>query len=1363
MVTGFLVDATAATGIDMDTTADVINATTPAGNIIIEETNDVYLFSVTAPAGTVDVTTKGAGDVTVGTITAATTVDLTLGGAGDVLDDGDPSTLITGTVLTVDGPSAGAVSGDVTVETTVGSVDIEATGDVTVRETDGVTLTNVVSGGDAEITAGSTVTVVSVDATTRAAIESGGNITGGVITSPEVALEAAGSVTNIDLGNNGVTLAVLAGGDIEIDGTSGDLTVGAVDGVDQGLSGVITAKGDVTLDAAASLNVNADITAGGGTADLSALGGNITTVDGAVVTASLVDADATGSIDLNTDADTIVATFSAAGVAFIDEADTVTIQNTTGGTLDVTILEDGDILDGGGNNVDTLYAETQNGDITYVDGDNLIAMDVRAQGTGQNVTLTAGGSLDVRYVEAAGDTVNLNASGDIWDSTGTGTRDVFAGILVVDANANGDVNLDTEVHTAHAAGANVVNNVTIREETDLTVGANGFDTANSGSIVITTANGDLLTVGVLDADGPGTITLTTNGPDRDIILGNDVTGASGSIMLHASGGVNQTGGMVTTDVGVEVTAGGAVSLAQPGNAMTEIAVDTTGTVAIDDDAATGLTVGTVNGVSGIDSNGYNIDIDTAGNLSVDQFINAGSLGDVTINTIGWVAGAGDITGNIIDVTATNGIDIDTVGNIIDANGGAAGNVVIEELDDVTLRDIDSAGSVDVTLLNAGDIIVNEIDAATNVSLHLPNGSVQNDGNSGTDIAAGSALIIDNDAGGAITGYANVDTTVKSADIQAVGDVTIHETDGIILTQVTSDDDVYVENGLNGDIWVNTVTGLTSVTIDSDGAIDGTGAALITTPTVDLDADTGIGAGTPINLATTTSVDADTDTGAIDLNNSAAGPVTVNSLTTASGDINYESTAAGNLLVTLARTDNGDITIINTDGDITLGVVSAIGNDVTITAAGSGGIDDVVDELDADIFAANVDLNAEDGIGSSEAIEMEITNTIEADTTGGAIDLDNEASTPAMVTITSLTTGSGDINFDQYSKEGYTGTTDLTVNLAAAGGAAAGDGDITITNTTPNGDILIGTAAGGITALGDTVSITAAGFIDDLQAEPDAFLDIDITATTMDLNAGLGIGMNAALETEADFITADTMIGDVILWNEADSRVVVNSLTTGNGNINFFQQGLNTYGMEVDVDFVEVRTDYGHVYLRNVDNTPLDNTYGNVFIGDVAASEKIWIVTSGSILNLDVDTTTVISAPWAYLEATNGTIGVFELPIDVDVTGALFIEAGGLDDGWLSANLQGRDVYALYPDERIPGLVLFNSEEPGAAPGVGGVVDGVNQFTDWYFQGIAQNQAVIGNEIWPYVLQLDVFGDSVFAPFDDLFMIEGKGITPEDDE
>uniref|UniRef100_UPI00047F913F hypothetical protein n=1 Tax=Desulfatibacillum aliphaticivorans TaxID=218208 RepID=UPI00047F913F len=698
-------------------------------------------------------------------------------------------------------------------------------------------------------------------------------------------------------------------------------------------------------------------------------------------------------------------------------------------------------------------------------------------------------------------------------------------------------------------------------------------------------------------------------------------------------------------------------------------------------------------------------------------------------------------------------------------------VVIEEFDGVTLRDIDAGKSVDVTLLNAGDIIVNEIDAGSNVSLHLPNGSVQNDGDSTTDIAAGSALIIDNDAGGAITGYANVDTTVKSADIQAVGDVTIHETDSIILTRVTSQDDVYVQNGANGDIWVDVVTGLTSVTIDSDGFIDGTGSALITTPTVDLDADTGIGATAAINLATTTSVDADTDTGAIDLNNSATGFVTVNSLTTALGDINYDSTAAGDLLVTLARTDNGDITITNTKGDITLGVVSAIGNDVTITAAGSGAINDVTDELDADIFAANVDLNAVDGIGNTEAIEMEITNTIAADTVTGAIDLDNEASTPAMVTITSLTTGSGDINFDQYSKEGYTGTTDLTVELATAGGAATGDGNITITNTTPNGDILIGTAAGGITALGDTVSITAAGFIDDLQAEPDALLDIDITATTMDLNAGLGIGMNAPLETEADFITADTTIGDIILWNEADSRVVVNSLTTGDGNITFIQQGLGTYPDPVDIDFVVVKADHGlapnpnngNVYLENIDPTPLDNVYGNAFVGDVRGSETVRIITSGSILNLDVDTTTVISAPWAYLQATNGTIGVFELPIDVDVTGALFIEAGGLDDGWLSANLQGRDVYALYPDERIPGLVLFNSEEPGAAPGVGGVVDGVNQFTDWYFQGIAQNQAVIGNEIWPYVLQLDVFGDSVFAPFDDLFVIEGKGITPEDDE
>ncbi|WP_028316592.1 beta strand repeat-containing protein, partial [Desulfatibacillum aliphaticivorans] len=699
LITADLVDAKAQTSITMNTDVNTIIADALGGNVVITEADGVFLERVTAPAGTVDITTKAAGDVVVGRIAGSTTVDLTLGGAGDVLDDGDDATWIAGTVLTIDGPSAGAVSGSVTVRTDVDSVDIEATGDVTITEANAITLTQV-TGDDVEVTAGGNVTIGSVDATGasgRAAIEAVGNINGGTITAPLAALEATGSVggaTAITLDNAGVTLAVTAGGDVEIDGTSGDLTVGAVDGVDQGLSGVI-AGGNVDLDAAANLNVNADITAGGGTADLSANGGNITTVDAAIVTAATVLADAAGNIDLNTDAVDLTAVFGKTGTATIDELNGLRILNTTGQTLDVTIEQDGAITDGGGNKVDNLYLETQNGAITFSNLQTLNVMNVRAGGTGNDVTLTSVNGMNVDYVEAAGDTVFLTTGRDITDLNGAGTAqanlNVLARELVLDAEGSvgsfvtdvGSIDLDTEVTIAHLSGADQATNVTLREWTDITVGANGFDTQGNGFVSITTTDGPIAVEGVIDADGAGTILLAANGANNNITLNANLIGNSGIIMLHAAGSVNQLAGTVTADTGVEVTAGGPVSLAQAGNAMTMVAVTANGDVAIDDDAAGGLTVGTVNGVNGITSNNNDIRVNSAGDLTLAQFVNAGSVGDVTLVSAGAIAGSGMVTGFLVDATAATGIDMDTTADVINATT-PAGNIIIEETNDVYL-------------------------------------------------------------------------------------------------------------------------------------------------------------------------------------------------------------------------------------------------------------------------------------------------------------------------------------------------------------------------------------------------------------------------------------------------------------------------------------------------------------------------------------------------------------------------------------------------------------------------------------------------------------------------------------------------------
>jgi hypothetical protein len=62
-----------------------------------------------------------------------------------------------------------------------------------------------------------------------------------------------------------------------------------------------------------------------------------------------------------------------------------------------------------------------------------------------------------------------------------------------------------------------------------------------------------------------------------------------------------------------------------------------------------------------------------------------------------------------------------------------------------------------------------------------------------------------------------------------------------------------------------------------------------------------------------------------------------------------------------------------------------------------------------VTAATVDLNAVSGIGSSTALSLAAT-TITADNSNGNLDINNTLGT--AVTATTLTTGTGSIQFDQ---------------------------------------------------------------------------------------------------------------------------------------------------------------------------------------------------------------------------------------------------------------------------------------------------------------------------------------------------------------
>ena len=230
-----------------------------------------------------------------------------------------------------------------------------------------------------------------------------------------------------------------------------------------------------------------------------------------------------------------------------------------------------------------------------------------------------------------------------------------------------------------------------------------------------------------------------------------------------------------------------------------------------------------------------------------------------------------------------------------------------------------------------------------------------------------------------------------------------------------------------------------------------------------------------------------------------------------GNINLTTTAGGNVILT--------------------GTTTAAGDDVVITSAGAINGSGLV-------TASVIDLNAVTGIGDTTVLEL-AGSTITADTTNGDIDINNTLAT--AVTVTTLTTGTGNIVFDQSGGGEVTFTTasttagdislsnagaDLTVGTSVTAGT---DGNVALVTTTSGGITLNGPVdAGG------SVLVTNAGLFTTMVAG-------DITAGAGFTQNGAGANSLAGNITSTAggiaFATQITLTNDIIL-----------DASTGGGNI-----------------------------------------------------------------------------------------------------------------------------------------------------------------------------------------------------------------------
>lgn len=1268
--------------------------------------NDVDLNLVANDFTTVAVTSADFANITDGNavdLGTSTVNNLNVNATGGVTDSGN---------LTV--------AGTTVVNTTASDAVLDNANDfndVRILSANNVTLNDVNAinfgpgastiAGDLKVTAGTSITDSGNISANGLEFQAGTTVT----------LDQAGNDFNNIAGSSNGNITITDADDVTV------TTVGAKTGLNSG-----GASGDITLNTGNTITLTQNVVANGGTGTLT-----LNTAAGGVnQTGGMIDANellmlGTGTYTLtqNNDVDRLAANVTGA-VNFKDGVNSVVVD-TIGATNGVTTNNNNVTIEALNNITLNQAVNAGSGDATLTAGgfiregvadDATPVADVIAKNIylNSNVGPTPADAIgestsyfDIQVTDSATGSFNLGVPNG---------GDVF--LNCIGDCPIGQVNVGTGTFNFSLSGALLDGNDDVFGEGDPTTAADGDWNITAGGINIKTGTGfgtltdaielrlsqfggDANAAGRMAVDGgTGGVfasnlnSVLTGGNTAGLQIG-DIAGSFVSGVVAANGTKILSGSPLTIAADVIVAAGD-IFLAALGNAVTDDVNVNANVSLTGGNGSNSIIAGhdvLVNGTSVVSNLGTGEVELLAGEDATDNTQNqdGNATGNVTMSATSSATTAGgniiiDAANNILVSTANAGAGIATLfARAGSVNGADATNLITAatiDADAVTgignTQSLNTAASnITADSTNGNVVINNALATAVNAnSLTTGTGLVDFDQSGGGSLTVGTASTTD----GAITiqntgGDLTVGTSVNAGGANNVTLATVTSGE-IILTGTTTAD---------GD----------TANINSAASINGAG--LVTAGTANLDAITGIGNTTALNTAAST-VTADTTNGNIDINNALATAVDANSLTTGTGTITFDQTGGGALTVTNATTTDGTINVnvdaanltatnvvaggtgnvnlnTTTSGDILLDVVTADGNTATVTSAGAiNGVDNT------NITTANtIDFNAATGIGNTEALNT-AASFISADSTNGNIDINNALAT--AVDATSLTTGTGTINFDQTGggaltvTNATTGAGNITVTNAGAninavnvvaGTAAAADGDVNITTTT-TGDI----NAGNVSALADTATLNAAGAIRGVTDDNTA----DVSAGTINLNAAVGgisgaAGAGALDVAATTALNADTAAGD-------DSNITIDSIidlpigvvNAGAGVVTLFSNGnmtdvndggtpdapavTNIIGSTIDlvalvggigtasnaVDFlastrINAHTNTGaggddsNINLRSTGNAPL----GVIHAGAGTAT----ITSEGNMTDADVDQTANVIANVINLNTLGSDIGV----------------------------------------------------------------------------------------------------------------------------
>jgi len=1264
------------------------------GGISAESVDTTGVGLTTLAAATVDIDTVGFGSVTLGPLTGANNLTISAGGAV-TLNDADIASLDIDSATTVSFNGDFVTSGAVTVDTAItGDITVASTGSI--QAGGNIILDNTAGAGTADIIIDGGVSAKSSGAVTLNADDAvniaqnaaasvtavngaihinaaGAVLIGSASYAGKVVTEGSGNIfidagTNSDITIAGSDSQVNAGGTVNIGQSVSSANVNVntnskiqavgnitVDGdiiTIQSTGSVISTSGNIDIESTVgALNLEGNITAVGNTVTLTSAAGVADTTDGDTditartlsITAASGIGSGAGTNALDTDVDYINASVSGTGNIYILEESGVTLTDisATSGLINIT---SGDVTTG-----------------------NTIVTSVVAGGTA-NVDITATrGDIYLATVTAAGDTVTITAAaGSIYDDTINTTKLTATSVSLTAAGSIGSSSTDADIDTAcvNLTAATTAGDIYITDDDAVTLTS---ITSGTGSITIKgarSAAGDmtvtLVTAGTAGGSGDGDVTLETldgGGSTNDIILSGPVTASNDSVTLISDFDISDS-----YATAADIVAGALYLQAGGSFGASGDYIDTN--VSTIDDVAAGKNVagavyiseyddvelGSVNGLT-TDSGDIRAEagVSASGALTAAK-VTAGGSGDIYLTTyntsdiaLGYVNALGD---DVTLISANNITDKDTDGDI----DVAADHLYLQ-----------AAGYCGTT--GTGAAIDTDVAYIDNVAGNVVASSIYINENDGVTLGATNGLTSTNGPI-YITAANNGDGTLTAAAVT----VTTDNSNGITL----------ITNGGNGglnDIQLGAVTAGTAaavITLVSDNDIlDGDGAVDLTAYGLLLEAGGSIGtSGDYVDTAVSTIDDRSASANvhnSIYINESDGVNLgAVNGLSTDMGDIHV--TSAGALTASsVTAGDAGDVYLTTSSGNIVAGLITALDDDVYLSAAGS-----ITDgDAGVDIYAGRLYLTAGADVGASGDYLDTKTGNIDdysaTENVAGNIYINEyDGVNLGALTSTGLSTDNGSIFVESNSVEDGT----LTATLVTAGGS----GDISLKSqagaaSTGNvNDVAVGL----LTASGDDVILNSNDDIIDLTY--DEVTDID--ASGLYLAAGGTVGGNGSgLELDTRVSTIDDISGSnvyesiYIIEYDGVSLGSVNGLTTDTGDIDI----TSAKTAAGDMDAVSVTAGgAGNILLTTLDGGSASN---NINVGLVTADDDdVSLVSDGDITDADTTGLDVVAAS-LHLQS-GGAVGAAANYLDTRVA--------NIDD--YSGGTVGTDLYISEYDGVILGAL-----------------------------------------------------------------------------